>query len=294
METIILSIANKANRKLLRDWLSTKYNLIDIDKDEKLIDKFDLCIIDGISFSYHEKDIAEIKKKNFPVLVPILFVSRIKDIGYATRNLWKIINELIFTPIQKIELDARVNNLLMNRMLSLKLKEVGEIKLKRSEENYYRLFNLSPDAIFLIDPKGNFVECNNVAINLLGYNKEELLSMKIQQLSSETLAEKVSDDFRKALESKINVDWILRKKDSTELSVNIYAIPIEFEGKKLVLSSMRDITERNKSDEKIQAQLKELQVWQDVTLKREERIIELKKEINELLKQMGKERKYEI
>jgi PAS domain S-box-containing protein len=55
---------------------------------------------------------------------------------------------------------------------------------------------------------------------------------------------------------------------------------------------IRDNTERKLAGEKIGLQLTELRRWQNVMLDREDRVIELKKEVNELLKQLGKQEKY--
>lgn len=49
----------------------------------------------------------------------------------------------------------------------------------------------------------------------------------------------------------------------------------------------QDITERKKAEAKVEAQLAELRRWQKVTLGREDRVLELKREVNELLIQAG-------
>ena len=53
------------------------------------------------------------------------------------------------------------------------------------------------------------------------------------------------------------------------------------------MGSAEDITERRQAVEKIKEQLDELKRWHDVTLGREDRIQELKQEVNELLQQAG-------
>lgn len=50
--------------------------------------------------------------------------------------------------------------------------------------------------------------------------------------------------------------------------------------------------ERRRAEEAIQNQLRELQRWQDATLDREERIIELKHEVNELLARLKQPNRY--
>jgi hypothetical protein len=58
------------------------------------------------------------------------------------------------------------------------------------------------------------------------------------------------------------------------------------------LSSAQDITERKRSEEQIMAQLNELRLWQKVMIGREERILEMKKEVNHLLRRLGEPETY--
>ncbi|MCW9089216.1 MAG: PAS domain S-box protein [Gammaproteobacteria bacterium] len=53
-----------------------------------------------------------------------------------------------------------------------------------------------------------------------------------------------------------------------------------------------DITEREKARQQLQDQLDELNRWQDATLGREDRVLELKQEINQLLAHIGKPPRY--
>ena len=57
---------------------------------------------------------------------------------------------------------------------------------------------------------------------------------------------------------------------------------------------MRDITERKQAEEKLNEQLTELRRWNEVTLGRENRIIDLKNEINQLRNQTGLSAKYHL
>lgn len=58
------------------------------------------------------------------------------------------------------------------------------------------------------------------------------------------------------------------------------------------LDQSRARKERKRMDEELQTQLTELQRWHKATLGREQRILELKREVNELLTELGKSRRY--
>jgi hypothetical protein len=53
-----------------------------------------------------------------------------------------------------------------------------------------------------------------------------------------------------------------------------------------------DITERKQAEEEIKKQLEELQRWNTATLGRETRILDLKREVNELLGKAGQPTRY--
>jgi len=55
----------------------------------------------------------------------------------------------------------------------------------------------------------------------------------------------------------------------------------------------QDITQRKQDENRMLEQLEELRRWHDITLGREERIIELKQEINQILVESGKPPRYE-
>jgi len=58
------------------------------------------------------------------------------------------------------------------------------------------------------------------------------------------------------------------------------------------LKDVELITERKKAEEEIKSQLEELQRWQDVMLGREDRVQELKREVNELCHRIGGTARY--
>ncbi len=60
-----------------------------------------------------------------------------------------------------------------------------------------------------------------------------------------------------------------------------------------VLAVVRDITDRRRSEIELQKRFDELQRWSDVTLNREERILDLKQEVNELLLRIKEPPKYQ-
>jgi hypothetical protein len=65
-------------------------------------------------------------------------------------------------------------------------------------------------------------------------------------------------------------------------------------GKRVLHSLAFDITERKEAELALKQKINELEQFNDLTVNRELRMIELKREVNLLLRQAGREEKYKI
>ena len=107
-----------------------------------------------------------------------------------------------------------------------------------------------------------------------------------EQLRNRVLADCASGDPERMHWTDIPIER------SGERQAYIAAQNIPIPGKPLMISTVWDITALKTSEEKLKRQLDELQRWHDVTLGREARVAELKKEVNELLARLGEKPKY--
>jgi PAS domain S-box-containing protein len=80
--------------------------------------------------------------------------------------------------------------------------------------------------------------------------------------------------------------------DGTPIDVQVAAIPFSYAGKPAMLTVFNDITERKRAETQLIDQLEELRRWHEATLGRETRILDLKRELNELLGQAGQPPRY--
>lgn len=134
----------------------------------------------------------------------------------------------------------------------------GQKKLEESEQHYRQLFESSPDAIFIMDTTGHFLDCNKVAVTRYGYTRDELLQMIPKDLAAPDFREKAVGHVKQALESGATFEWRHKCKDGLEIPVEISAVPIVLAGKKCILSSVRDITERKQAERKAIEQSQQL------------------------------------
>ncbi|MEM9507424.1 MAG: HAMP domain-containing sensor histidine kinase [Cyanobacteria bacterium P01_E01_bin.35] len=62
------------------------------------------------------------REQAIPTFLPFVFLTTLQDVGFSTDHLEQLIDELVYLPIQKIELQTRLRMLLRSRSDSLALK----------------------------------------------------------------------------------------------------------------------------------------------------------------------------
>ncbi|HET8846448.1 MAG TPA: histidine kinase dimerization/phospho-acceptor domain-containing protein, partial [Ktedonobacteraceae bacterium] len=122
MNRILLLIENKTNRALLADWLAQYYEVIPPNQDISLSTSFDLCLLDGPTLDRNWQKIQARKIQDEPTFLPFGLITSQRETELITRHLWKTIDELVRIPIEKLDLQARVEMLLRTRRLSLELR----------------------------------------------------------------------------------------------------------------------------------------------------------------------------
>jgi len=122
MSHILLLLDHKTNRNLLADWLGQRYDVLSQEQVALPRRTFDLCLIDGPALDRLWKEVRQCKVAEEPVFLPVMLITSNREAELLTRHLWKTVDELIRIPIEKLELQARVEMLLRTRQLSQELK----------------------------------------------------------------------------------------------------------------------------------------------------------------------------
>jgi PAS domain S-box-containing protein len=155
-------------------------------------------------------------------------------------------------------------------------RKKAEEALRQSEERLKILFESAPDAIYLSDLEGNFVDANKAAEQITGYKKNELLEksfIEMGLLSSEQVL-KVVANLKKIAKGKPTGpdEFTLTRKDGSSVSVEIRAFLVRIGDRILSLSIAHDISARKKTEKKLlehRAQLKSLASELSLTEERE-------------------------
>ncbi len=124
--------------------------------------------------------------------------------------------------------------------------------LKQSEDRLSMLFEFAPDAYYLSDRKGTFLDGNKAAEDLIGYKKEELIGrsyLKLNLLPSNQIFKAANLLARNALGKPTGPDeFTLIRKDGVHVSVEIRTYPIKLKNETVVLGIAHDITDRKKKE----------------------------------------------
>jgi len=140
----------------------------------------------------------------------------------------------------------------------------AEEELKSSEERLKILFEFAPDAYYLNDLKGNFVDGNKAAEDLTGYSRSELVGksfLKLKLLRRKQVMKATALLVKNALGKPTGPDeFVLNRKDGTPISVEIRTFPIKIKNQTLVLGIARDISERKRIEAALKTMNEKLRV----------------------------------
>ena len=131
--------------------------------------------------------------------------------------------------------------------------KLAEEALRESEERYHRLFNSINDPVFVHHftkdkMPGLFVEVNDAACQRYGYTRDELLKMRPMDIDApEGLA--VIPEAMQTLVDKEYAMWegMHLTREGRKIPVEISNVLFNLHGDQMILSVVRDITERKKA-----------------------------------------------
>ncbi len=217
--------------------------------------------------------------------------------------------------------------IIWNRKMAKEISKRKEIeqKLQDSSARMSTLFDASPDSISILDADGNYVDCNEATLRMFGLaSKEKFLQLKPYSLSPELQYNKQPSlelalkEIAVAFEKGINkFQWQHKRVDTEELfDAEVLLSLVSLDNKPYIYGVVRDITQtmrvqkeldeiQDKQRLTIENKVKELTLKQTKQLEeiersnvllsgRENKMVELKSEINEYALKLGIEKPYII
>jgi PAS domain S-box-containing protein len=132
-------------------------------------------------------------------------------------------------------------------------------------QRFEALFNYASIGILVTNQQGQIVLINDFALNQFGYEREELVGERIEQLLPKRFREKHvghREHYNHHPQSRpmgIGLDLFAVRKDGTEFPVEISLSQYEHEEGSFVIAYINNITERKKAEEKIEKLNNELE-----------------------------------
>ena len=119
-------------------------------------------------------------------------------------------------------------------------------------ERYQLISKYARDIILLMGRDGHIIEANEAAINAYGYTPDELLSKNISDLRAPETLEKMSNQMQLADSDGLLFETKHKRKDGSTFPVEVSSQGSVIEGGRVLLSIIRNITERKKAENALQ------------------------------------------
>ncbi len=130
---------------------------------------------------------------------------------------------------------------------------ITDITERKKAEELLRLTQYSvdhsADAVFWIRPDAHIIYVNDTVCGLLGYSRQELLTMTVLDIDPDSNSEKMQRRFNEIGEQgSLIFETRLKRKDDCVFPVEIMVNQRKHEGKPCIFVFARDITERKKAE----------------------------------------------
>ena len=148
-------------------------------------------------------------------------------------------------------------------------RKKAEEALRQSEEQLRALFEFSPDAIVASDREGRITQANAQVEKLFGYTRAELLGQSIDILVPERFrrmhpAHRHDYSQRpRVRQMGAGLELCAKRRDGSEFPVDIMLGPVETGEGQIVLSVIRDLSEKKEAEEALQRSEQEKQYLEE-------------------------------
>jgi diguanylate cyclase (GGDEF)-like protein/PAS domain S-box-containing protein len=131
---------------------------------------------------------------------------------------------------------------------------LAEGSLRDSEEQYRGLLEAAPDAMVVVNQRGEIVLVNVQAEKQFGYRRNELTGQRVKNIFPEGFAERLITDALRSEEDALaqqigtGIELTGRRKDGSDFPIEIMLSPLESAEGVLVTAAIRDITKRKRAE----------------------------------------------
>jgi len=209
------------------------------------------------------------------------------------------------TPILKtvspVNLSGKTH--LLESFVDISEQKKIEEAIRESEDRSRLLLHSASDGIFGVDAQGRVTFINPAALAMLGFTEGDLCGKEVHSAIHHSHADgshypledcpmyaSTTSDAENHVTNEV-----LWRKDGSSFDVDYTSVPMR-KGDAIIgaVVVFRDITERKKAEAELKEYVADLERFNQLVIGREERMIQLKDEINGLTEKLGGEKKYKI
>jgi PAS domain S-box-containing protein len=167
--------------------------------------------------------------------------------------------EIMLSPLESAE-----GILVTAAIRDITVRKDAERHLAQMEGRYRGLLEAAPDAMVVVNRRGEIVLLNVQAEKQFGYRRDELVGQRMKNIIPEGFAERlISDGLRSpedALAQQIGtgIELTGRRKDGSEFPIELMLSPLESAEGVLVTAAIRDITTRKTAETHLLRKVEEL------------------------------------
>ncbi len=157
--------------------------------------------------------------------------------------------EIMLSPLESAE-----GILVTAAIRDISVRRAADKHLAQMEGRYRGLLEAAPDAMVVVNKRGEIVLLNVQAEKQFGYSRDELLGQKVTNIIPEGFAERIIADGTRsaadALAQQIGtgIELIALRRDKSEFPIEIMLSPLESAEGILVTAAIRDISVRKAAD----------------------------------------------
>jgi PAS domain S-box-containing protein len=172
-------------------------------------------------------------------------------------------------------------------------RELAQLAIRQEKEFSQTALDSMPGLFYLFDDQGKFLRWNKNFEKVSGYTSGEVASLAPLDLFEEPDKTRVAEAIQRVFQhGEATAEAVLISKHKARTDIFFTGKRFQFDSRQCLVGMGIDITDRRRAEEKINHQLEELKRWQEVTLGREDRIRQLKLQVNELLVRLGETIRY--
>nr|BBH87447.1 hypothetical protein KTC_21980 [Thermosporothrix sp. COM3] len=133
MKRIGVLMESTRNRQMLLNWLSNAYQVHCLTEGELPTDEvFSLLLLDGSMLQRFWQQIRAYKEAAHPTCAPVALISSHPQTALLKARLWETIDDVIRIPLEKGELQARIENLIRLHQFSLESQKIAHLQAEQA------------------------------------------------------------------------------------------------------------------------------------------------------------------